>query len=487
MKLTQQIKLGQRLALTPQMQQTLQILQMSSVDLQDRVQQALESNIMLEADRDTEKSAPESTEPVDESVAIHEDDDPSSVSETAGTEMEVIPEQLPVDSDWNDIYDDAPGGFFTEDWWQNVPDKKTSLKAHLLEQLGFLNMSEEDNGIARIIIDAIDGKGYLRAETADIIAIADNDPTPKQVEKVLQGVQELDPPGVAARTPEECLLLQLDGRDDLKAEVKDLAQQILYSHIDLLAQDQALERLHIKLDCDRNTLTLAIAAIRGLDPHPGAAWADGQDPRNMTPELFVRWKEGRWTVELNQEASPRLRINSAYKSMIHRNDRSENQEALRSHLQEARWLISALKSRARILLKTATCIIRYQEQFLQHGEAYMKPLLLRQIAEELKVHESTISRAIAGKSMHTPQGVYELVFFFPVRLQTTTGETSSVAVKSIIKNLVDNEPVARPLSDIAISEDLANRGIKIARRTVAKYREVLNIPPRSQRRRSHLK
>jgi RNA polymerase sigma-54 factor len=296
---------------------------------------------------------------------------------------------------------------------------------------------------------------------------------------VLHRIQRFDPPGIAARDPGECLCLQLVQRP-ADTPGRDLARVLLERHLDLLAaRDYATLMRRLKID--RDTLQQVITLIQSLNPRPGTALA-GNTAEYVVPDVFVFKHNDRWRVELNPDNTPRLRINSQYSQLIRRADNSADNTSMRSHLQEARWFLKSLQNRNETLLRVATCIVEHQRGFLEHGEEAMKPLVLRDIAEALEMHESTISRVTSQKYMHTPRGIFEFKYFFSSHVSTSDGgECSAVAIRAMIKKLIGEENTRKPLSDNKIAELLEAEGINVARRTVAKYRELMAIPPSSER------
>lgn len=467
------LKLGQNLTMTPALQQAIRMLQLSTADLQAEIQEALESNLMLEAeerDQTAEEAPPEHA--------------PETSSEAGD-----IPENLPVDADWDDIYQTpSTGAPAAEDeaLWDyrraNIyapPD----LHEHLAWQAGLQSFGERETEIAAHLIDAIDEYGYLR-DWDEILPrlCADYGMDADAVEAVLATIQQFDPAGVGARHLGECLAIQLRampvdtaGRDTALAVAENGLLEVL------AAQDYtALAR---RLGVTTESLEPALELIRGLQPHPGEAFSEHKTDY-VVPEVFVSRRESRWQVTLNPDIAPRLRINPHYLSLIKRADRSADQTTLKSHLQEARFFLNSLKSRNETLLRVAQCIVEAQRAFLEYGEEAMKPLVLRDVAETLDIHESTVSRATANKYMQTSRGLFELKYFFSSHVATTDGGTcSATAIQAMIRRLVGNEAAHKPLSDSRLAELLLDEeGVRVARRTVAKYREAMNIPPSHQRR-----
>ncbi len=496
-----QLKLGQNLTMTPQLQQAIRLLQLSSLDLQQEIQQALEENPLLElveegdeVERLDHGDEPGSDEP--EPAASDSTDADGDVAEPVDSpsalsdENTDIPDELPVDTDWDAIYEPvtvAGTGPAPEDEGRDPFERQgsadESLREHLLWQIRLMPLSETDQHIALAVIDAIDEDGYL---TEDIDQLhQDLGPSlgvePDEIEAVLHLVQKLDPVGCGARDLSECLRLQL-GQLPADTPGLDLARRIVDQHLELLAGHD-YRKLMRQLHTDEAALQQAVALIQSLDPRPGSR-ISSETPDYVVPDVFVRRQQGRWVVELNPDIAPRLGINRLYASLIRRGDRGADNTYLRNHLQEARWFIKSLHSRNETLLRVATAIVEHQRAFLEYGEEAMQPLILRQIAEQLDMHESTISRITTQKYMHTPRGVYEFKYFFSSHVATADGGAcSATAIQAMIRKLVAEEDPKKPLSDSRIASILEDRGIKVARRTIAKYREALRIPPSNERKR----
>jgi RNA polymerase sigma-54 factor len=489
MKPSLQLRLSQSLTMTPQLQQAIRLLQLSSIELHTEIQEALESNMMLELDEeDVEVPAREGTgEPAREVAA--ESAEPSERETGAAVEKEEIPEDLPVDTAWDDIYDGAlsfsrsgqEGGDFSG--LENQDAQEKTLRDHLLWQLNVAQASETDRAIAVAIIDALDDDGYLSCpleeirETLAPAVEADR----AEIEAMLRMVQAMEPVGVGARDLQECLTLQL-AQLPQDTPLLEEARQLVAQNLELLgAHDYAQIMRRMKLK--REDLLAVIALIQSLNPRPGAQIAEART-EYVVPDVYVRKDRGMWRVELNTDAVPHLRINSNYLNMIRRADNSADNTSLKTHLQEARWFIKSLQSRSETLLRVATCIVERQRAFLEYGEEAMKPLVLHDVAEALGMHESTISRVTTRKYMHTPRGIFELKYFFSSHVSTDQGGAcSSTAIRAFIKKLVAAEKPERPLSDSKIAALLGEQGILVARRTVAKYREAMGVPPSNERKR----
>ncbi|MGF1614726.1 MAG: RNA polymerase factor sigma-54 [Gammaproteobacteria bacterium] len=476
MKQSLQLRLGQHLTMTPQLQQAIRLLQLSTLELQTEVQQALEANMMLE----------EASEEEHVGGSTNGETDPTN-PETDVQPVD-IPEQLPVDSAWEDIYDAVPAvGASPDDSISEFETQHTSgesLKDHLYWQLGLSCLSETDKIIAALLIDAIDDDGYLRSPLEDVQqSVANNgtEVTIEEIEAVLHHVQHLEPTGVGARDLRECLLLQLQQKQ-LDSPWREAAIRLVDVFLDVLAaRDYA--QLARRMQMTKEELQQVIALVQSLNPRPGGQIYP-ELPQYVVPDVFVRKHRGAWNVELNPDTMPRLRINSYYASLIRRADNSADNNCLKAHLQEARWFLKSLKSRSETLLKVASCIVERQQAFLEYGEEGMKPMVLHDVAEVVGMHESTISRVTTQKYMHTPRGIYELKYFFSSHVSTQGGgEASSTAIRALIKKLIAAENPRKPLSDSKLANVLSEQGINVARRTVAKYREAMTIPSSNERKR----
>ena len=481
-----QLQVSQQLAMTPQLQQAIRLLQLSSVELQTEIQAVIESNLMLER----VEEAHDSLSPADEALAMAAPD-PAELP-AAGEELDAanatLPEELPVDSAWEDGYDSYDGATSfsrgdDEQWdpYEQQADAPGSLRDHLIWQMELTPFSDRDIAIATALIDAIDETGYLSLPLTEIHQglPAELDIELDEVEAVLHRIQHFDPPGVAARNPAECLLLQLN---QLPPDTLWLpqAQELVQHHLDLLAEHN-FPLLLRRLKVARESLQQIVLLILSLNPHPGAALSVSKT-QYVIPDVFVHRHSNIWRVELNPDNAPRLRINSQYARLVRRADNSNDNLYLKNHLQEARWFLKSLKNRNQTLLKVASCIVERQREFLEYGEECMKPLVLRDIAEAMEMHESTISRVTTQKYMHTPRGIYDFKYFFSSHVGTSDGgECSSTAIRAMIRKLIAEESPQKPLSDSTIAQHLSQDGIQVARRTVAKYREVMSIPSSTDR------
>jgi RNA polymerase sigma-54 factor len=484
MKQSVALRLGQQLTMTPALQQAIRLLQLSTLDLQQEIQQVLDSNLMLERVEDGSESSGDDFE--GETAPTTEEREDSATDEPAATTEDEIPQELPVDAEWDDIYEpDVSSKSRDDDELREFRDAnrhlRPSLHEHLNWQASVYPFSAIEAEIAAHLIDAVNEDGYLEdwdnltARLRESLS-ADTE----TLQRVLAAVQDFDPPGIAARNLAECLQLQLA---QLPADTPglELARQIACAEcLDLLA-DHDTAGLMRRLQAGEADLEQATKLLRSLQPHPGVPFSNPES-QYIVPEVFVTKKRGRWVVSLNPDITPKLRLNHDYMRLIRRADQSPDQQCLKQHLQEARYFLNSLRSRNETLLRVSQCIVEEQRAFLEYGDEAMKPLVLRDIAAQQGVHESTVSRAIANKYMHTPRGLYELKYFFSSHVQTTTGGTcSATAIQAMIKRLVSQESPKSPLSDSRIAELLLKEGIQIARRTVAKYREEMNIAPSHER------
>lgn len=466
MKPSLQLRVGTQLTMTPQLQQAIALLQLSTLDLRQEVQQAVESNPLLELDDDFGEQA---------TLQQADDDWPSE-----------IPEQLATDSDWSDTYQDlgAPAGGEGPDFERQAEGQ--SLQAHLTWQLAMSDLEPRERQIAESLIDAVSDAGYLAIPLDDIQdGLRQQGLTDlhcREMERILQRLQQFEPTGIFARDLSECLLLQLALFPDdtpYLPQARRLARQFLEA---LAGGDRRL--LKRRLGLDDTTLDATIALVHRLDPRPGSTFSS-QSNHYVIPDLVAYRDPRGWHVELNPEALPRLRIQPDYAALVRRADKSDDNQFLKEHLQEARWLMKSLTSRNDTLLRVGREIMARQLDFLEQGEEAMKPLVLADIAQAIEMHESTISRVTTQKFIHTPRGVFELKFFFSSHVggEGEADAHSSTAIRARIRKLIQEEPPRKPLSDSRLVTLLGEAGIPVARRTIAKYREAMGIPSSSERKR----
>ncbi|MBT8063330.1 MAG: RNA polymerase factor sigma-54 [Gammaproteobacteria bacterium] len=464
-----QLRLQQKLTLAPQLQQAIRLLQLNRIELREYIQETIDTNPLLE----------------------HEDglgEQDSATRDDPGTETDRFEESNDFsEPQWGDEAGEAwtePtsfGGGFTEP--QIADQSADSLHDHLLFQVALAQFDETESAIATAILYALDDDGFLEDTIDDIRASLAPDllVSEEQVLSVLRRVQRMEPVGVASRGPAECIQVQLSVLPSTPG--LDLARRLARSYLDLVA-DNNLPAMLKETGASQEQLDRALDQIRGLEPRPGARYDNRQD-EYLVPDVYVRREEGEWVTSLSPDNDPRLRLNKYYIGLL-RQSGGEDAKYLNGRLQEARWLLSSLELRNRTLLKVSQCIVEQQESFLEHGEAAMKPMILQDIANLAGVHESTVSRATTRKYMLTPRGLFELKYFFSSHVRTMDGGVvSATAVKAQIQALIEAEPSAKPLSDQELSRLLQQVGIKVARRTVAKYRESLGIGSSSERRRAH--
>jgi len=487
MKQSLQLRIGQHLTMTPQLQQAIRLLQLSTLELQSEVQEALESNPMLEQDEGNPGEVADGSDARQDDRGVNGSDKDTPVSASENTET--IPDELPTDSNWEDVFDtgatsfSAPEAGAGRDATDTITVSGAGLQDHLVWQLELTHFSDTDRQIARIIIDSINDDGYLATSVTDIHAHLDPelDIELDEIEAVLHRVQQFDPIGVAAVDLQNSLQLQLQQYENDTPWLAE-ARLLVRDYFGLLS-NRDFNKLGRKMKLTTDDLQHVITLIQSLNPRPGSAF-NTTEPEYIVPDVYVVKKKGKWLVELNIEATPKLRINSLYAGMIKRGNTSKDNTYLRDNLQEARWFLKSLQSRHDTLLKVANCIVDRQQAFFEHGEEAMKPMVLRSIADSIEMHESTVSRVTTRKYMHTPRGIYEFKYFFSSHVSTESGgECSATAIRAIIKKLVAAENPAKPLSDSKMANVLAEQGINVARRTIAKYRESLAISPSNERKR----
>ena len=477
-KQTLQLRLSQHLALTPQLQQSIRLLQLSTLELNQEIDQALQENPLLEREGEDFGSFPGGAEAL---VAPQPAGDapaqPESTSET-------VSDRSDVDENWgqdwggshsssrehNDDGDDVDAG--------EIQAAASSLRDHLIAQIGLTQLSPRERALVAFLVEALDDDGYLTQSLEELAGVLpedvdiDAEELLEELAIALRHLQNLDPPGIGARSPAECLELQLVTVPP--APTVDLARVIVHSYLEQLAA-RDFAKIKKALGCDDDALRDAQTLIRSLNPRPGARYAP-IDTRYIIPDVMVKKVRGNWVASLNSDAMPRLRINRLYAGILQAN--RSGSKNLAGQLQEAKWLIKNVQQRFDTIGRVSQAIVDRQRAFFDHGEVAMRPLTLREIADTVGLHESTISRVTTQKYLASPRGVYELKYFFGSHVATDTGgAASSTAIRALIKQLVASEDGHKPLSDAKIAEILGEQGIVVARRTVAKYRESLNIPP----------
>lgn len=490
MKPSLQLKFSQQLTMTPQLQQAIKLLQLSTLDLQQEIQEALDSNPLLEVEEGSDEPQLEKNNIDGDDVAQDAVTTASSDTLEAGDALEKndLPDELPIDSTWDEYYSassaPAPGPSNNDDEQIFQGETTEDIQAHLLWQMRLTHFSDTDRAIATAIIDSIDESGYLTATLDDILDSVNSEDMEEpveldEVECVLKRIQMFDPIGSGSRTPQECLMVQLRQFSDDTPWLKE-AKQLIEEYSDLLSSKD-YRTLMRKSRLKEDQLREAMRLLQTLNPRPGSALIT-KEPEYVIPDVSVTKKNGRWVVELNPDSLPKLSVNQQYAAMSRRAKNSSDSQFIRSHMQEAKWFIKSLESRNDTLMKVANCIVQQQMGFFEHGPEMMKPMVLNDVAEMVDMHESTISRVTTQKYMHTPRGIFELKYFFSSHVATESGgECSSTAIRALIKKLVAAETPSKPLSDSKIAQLLAEQGIKVARRTIAKYRESLSIPPSNQR------
>lgn len=473
MKQGLQLRLSQQLAMTPQLQQAIRLLQLSTLELQQELQQALESNPLLEQ-IDTH-----------EEIDTRETQDSETLDTADALEQKEMPEELPLDASWDTIYTagtpSGTSGDYIDDELPIYQGETTqTLQDYLMWQVELTPFSDTDRAIATSIVDAVDDIGYLTVPLEDILeSMGDEEIDIDEVEAVLKRIQRFDPVGVAAKDLRDCLLIQLSQFDKTTPWLEE-ARLIISDHLDLLANHDFRTLMRVTR-LKEDVLKEAVNLIQSLDPRPGQSIQTGE-PEYVIPDVLVRKHNGHWTVELNSDSIPRLQINQHYASMCNNARNDGDSQFIRSNLQDAKWLIKSLESRNDTLLRVSRCIVEQQQAFFEQGEEYMKPMVLADIAQAVEMHESTISRVTTQKYLHSPRGIFELKYFFSSHVNTEGGgEASSTAIRALVKKLIAAENPAKPLSDSKLTSLLSEQGIMVARRTVAKYRESLSIPPSNQR------
>ncbi|EFO3869567.1 RNA polymerase sigma-54 factor [Escherichia coli] len=473
MKQGLQLRLSQQLAMTPQLQQAIRLLQLSTLELQQELQQALESNPLLEQ-IDTH-----------EEIDTRETQDSETLDTADALEQKEMPEELPLDASWDTIYtagtpSGTSGDYIDDELPVYQGETTQTLQDYLMWQVELTPFSDTDRAIATSIVDAVDETGYLTVPLEDILeSIGDEEIDIDEVEAVLKRIQRFDPVGVAAKDLRDCLLIQLSQFDKTTPWLEE-ARLIISDHLYLLANHDFRTLMRVTR-LKEDVLKEAVNLIQSLDPRPGQSIQTGE-PEYVIPDVLVRKHNGHWTVELNSDSIPRLQINQHYASMCNNARNDGDSQFIRSNLQDAKWLIKSLESRNDTLLRVSRCIVEQQQAFFEQGEEYMKPMVLADIAQAVEMHESTISRVTTQKYLHSPRGIFELKYFFSSHVNTEGGgEASSTAIRALVKKLIAAENPAKPLSDSKLTSLLSEQGIMVARRTVAKYRESLSIPPSNQR------
>jgi RNA polymerase sigma-54 factor len=486
--------MGQQLTMTPQLQQAIRLLQLSTLDLQQEIQEALDSNPLLEVEEhefsdETAGKNEQKQDTDDVTVSASADETPSEYEQESSEALnkETVSDEMAMDVTWDEYMSAAPSsssGPMPEDESIYQGASTETLHEYIMWQLQLTPFSPTDEAIAIAIVEAIDESGILTLSCEDIVESLNKDNNEEEIEldevqAVLKRIQLFDPIGIAARSLQECLCIQLNQFDPATPWLAE-TKMILTEYIDLLASRDyrtLMKKTKLKEDELKEVMTL----IHSLNPKP-ADTIVREESEYVIPDVSVKKVKGRWMVELNPDRMPKIRVNSQYAAMSRSVKSSSDSQFIRSHLQEAKWFIKSLESRNETLLKVTNCIVKQQQGFFEHGPEAMRPMVLNDVAEMVEMHESTISRVTTQKYMHTPRGIFELKYFFSSHVSTENGgECSSTAIRALIKKLISAENSAKPLSDSKIADILAEQGIKVARRTIAKYRESLAIPPSNQR------
>lgn len=495
-----ELRTRQSLALTPRLQQSVRLLQLSSLEFQQELRTALDTNPFLEYDStDTEDVALATTTPGEDSgatpatdqVAAAESESPLAESSGSDTMESAGPDDMPGDFS-GDFSGDYTGDYSSRGSSRQNGDSENSdpaewahaqptLREQLHDSLRLYRLDDRDRAVARFIIEALDDDGYLRQELSELAESVDLTPelTEEELLVALRLVQSLDRPGLGARSLSECLSLQIDA---LPADTpgRDVAKQIVEHHLERLARREQAE-LQKQIGCSATELRVACALVRKLDPKPGNSYGRTDD-NYVVPDVIVRQVRNKWVVSINPAVQPRARIHRMYAELFAQSA-GASRSPLAQQLQEARWLIRNAQQRFDTIQRVAECIVAHQKAFFQYGEIALKPMVLRDVAEELGLHESTISRATGNKYMATPRGIFEFKHFFPRELGTESGGTcSAAAVRALLKEMIAAENTQDPLSDVTLAKMLADQGVLVARRTVAKYRHLMKVPPAELRR-----
>ncbi|MCZ6796841.1 MAG: RNA polymerase factor sigma-54 [Gammaproteobacteria bacterium] len=495
MKQSLQLRIGQSLTMTPQLQQAIKLLQLSSLELQAEIQETLDTNPLLEQEDNLGEITlfdPEATR-----INGEEGEESTDIKTSADTVNEnrakqTLPDDLEIDARWDQIYDNSPvsptqaqnARDDNRDLFENQAPAVDVLNEHLLWQLNGAHLTEIDHQIGLAIIDSIDDSGYLTQPVEDIYAGLQKQFEEIEIDEVLAVlhlIQHFDPIGVGAGSPSECMTIQLSQLDAGTPHLSK-ALTLVGKYLEHLASND-FAFLKRRLRANDAELAEIVKLIQTSNPHPGHMVSENH-AEYIIPDVYVSKQAGKWQVRINPENAPNLRVNKHYADLIKRSDNSDQNTYLKDHLQEARWFIKSLQSRNETLIRVANAIVERQQAFLEYGEEAMQPMVLRDIADFLELHESTVSRVTTHKYMHTPRGILEFKYFFSSHVSTSDGgECSSTAIRAIIKKFVAAERPNKPLSDNKIALLLGDQGIKVARRTIAKYREAMHIPPSNERKR----
>ncbi len=474
MKHSLQLRLSQHLTLTPQLQQSIRLLQLSTLELDQEIERLLQDNPLLEReDRVIEQPHTPPSDGVTQSAGDSTDTPATTEPDSSAPGEEATAFDVMEGASYGSGSNSAESD---DDDSMPIAEQPADLRAHLAAQMSLLHLSDRDRQLVSLLIDSLNDDGYLRQTLDEISTMLppELEVAPEELSAALQHLQHLEPAGVGARDLAECLTLQLAALPD-DTPHRSAAMDIVKNHLDSLAAKD-FSRLKRVLKCDDNCLRSVQKLIVSLNPKPARDFS-AEETRFVVADVIVRKIKGVWVAALNSDAMPRLRVNRLYADILQRN-RGVNAQQLGSQLQEAKWLIKNVQQRFDTILRVSQAIVDRQRNFLEHGEVAMRPLVLREIADTLSLHESTVSRVTTQKFMHTPRGIFELKYFFGSHVSTEAGgSASSTAIRALIKQLVGAENTRTPLSDGQISELLGQQGIVVARRTVAKYRESMQILP----------
>ncbi|SAL18333.1 RNA polymerase factor sigma-54 [Caballeronia telluris] len=488
-----ELRTKQSLALTPRLQQSVRLLQLSSLEFQQELRNALDTNPFLEYD----ESQTEDNALSNDNGSSMSETTPAASSETAEAPLAADNAADSVDSSDSSSHDDAGSEFSSDPFGRTTASRTSgdgegsdpadwvriepSLHDTLHDSLRLYPLNDRDRATAQLIIEALDDDGYLRQDLSELAALVDIEPelTEDELTIALKLVQSLDKPGVGARNLSECLSLQLEAMPS-DTPGRSVALEIVNHHLERLARREQAE-LQKKIGCSADELRIACALVRKLDPKPGENYGQAED-NYVVPDVIVRQVKKSWVVTINPAVLPRARIHRMYAELFAQSA-GASRSPLAQQLQEARWLIRNAQQRFTTIQRVAECIVSHQKAFFDYGEIALKPLVLRDVADELELHESTISRATGNKYMATPRGIFEFKHFFPRELSTESGGTcSAAAVRALLKEMIAKENAADPLSDVSLAKMLADQGVIVARRTVAKYRHLMKVPPAELRR-----
>lgn len=478
MQLKTSLKLSQNLRMTPQLQQAIKLLQLSRVELENEVRKELVENPVLEEAQET-LEAESKTQEKDETKSLNADDmsfEPSDSSQQDPQKQDEFDWENYVDQQYTPPQSGTSGNNEEIMNYENIISSEQTLTDYLMWQVGLSGFNDEEHSMMNVLINYIEDDGYIKTPIEEIAASEDIDF--QELEEMLPFLHELDPPGIGARNLKECLLVQAQ---HLEEDTHDLVH-IINNHLKEL-EKKDYRTIAKEMNIDLEDVIELCKIIYTMDPKPGRSYAQ-KDTQFITPDVYVYKVGDEYVVSLNEDGLPKLRVSNLYKSILSKGNKGNDktQEYIQDKLKSAIWLIKSIHQRQRTIYKVTESIVKHQTEFFEKGSAHIKPMILRDIANDIGMHESTVSRVTTNKYVHTPQGIYELKYFFNSGISTSDGDSlASESVKLKIKNLISDEDTKSPLSDQKIVDLLKKDGIKIARRTVAKYRDVLKILPSSKR------